>query len=69
MNKVGCFSRKKFFFYNIFLLKALLLMLLRNHIAIFDPTNPKKYAAMVEPNLKFLARELPCTASMCTARS
>ena len=44
-------------------------MLLRNHIAIFDPTNSKKYAAMVEPNLKFLARELPCTASMCTARS
>ena len=36
--------------------------MLRSRILIFNPTNSRKYAAMVEPNLKFLARGLPCTA-------
>jgi len=36
--------------------------MLKNHITIFNTTNTKKHAAMVEGKPKKLAIELQCTA-------
>ena len=43
-------------------LRALVLMVLKSHIAIFSTTNTKKHAIMMERKPKKLAFELYCTA-------
>ena len=43
-------------------MKALALVVLKSHIAIFSTINTKKPTAMVEENAKNLAVELQCIA-------
>ena len=43
-------------------IRALVLVVLKNHIAIFSTTNIKKHVAMVEGKPKNLVVELQCTA-------
>ena len=48
-------------------IRALVLVVLKNHIAIFSTTNIKKHVAMVEGKPKNLVAELQCTAKDCCA--